>query len=803
MKTWQKLSLILFTIFVLTIVGISILVKSYLAPETIKILVIPKVEELLNHSIAYTKLEAGLGGTIRLKNLSMVDPTKPQQAALLEVQDMILHCNILPLLAKKIIIEEITLNRPHFNLIRDKQGNYNLIKYTPKAKKKAVNKEKPDKISPDTTLFFTITHLNIKNGKLIFTDYSKTSSSPFQLIIKNINSRASHISMASSFPLSLSGEIVSTPPSFLKLNALINLLHKEVKSKVKLTPLDIIRFVPYFPDLPFTPLKGYCALDLKMTANRSLDFSSQGLISLKDITISPVGIPYDEPSGILMDTLRNINIDLDHHLSYKAAGDTLLLEKLNTTIQNLKFSLEGKIEACKTHPLFDLSVKTGSLPVQNILDSIPQDLIPGSGDIISSGTVNTHLSIRGGVEKPEDLKINGPLIIDELKIKNKQMPHLKSQTEGKILFSGQEIKIEHLKTTLQDSSLILKGRINNYIKGPLTAEIHLNSPSLNLDGIINCLEKDENRKKTERGEEKEQEKEEIGPFSFNDMKIKADISLDWFSYKNMHISNLKTICLLQENVLNLESLDAKLTDGSFHIKSRTNLGVRGLDYSLNLIGKDLQLNPIMTTLLPGIKENMYGIMDITADIRGKGTTSDTFKKHLKGEGEIHIEEGKVTGLKPLQSIASFIKLDKLDTLYFDHAHGTFQVKDSLIHTKNSLKGKEIEIYPEGTIGLDSNLALSLDIRLSPQISEQIVDEALTKYFKDDRGWTVITLAIRGPFDEVTVMPAPSTIRNISEMIVDIILKKEETDSDKKQDKKKALENLLKDLIKKSKERKAK
>ena len=41
------------------------------------------------------------------------------------------------------------------------------------------------------------------------------------------------------------------------------------------------------------------------------------------------------------------------------------------------------------------------------------------------------------------------------------------------------------------------------------------------------------------------------------------------------------------------------------------------------------------------------------------------------------------------------------------------------------------------------------------------------------------------------------------MIVDIILKKEEIDSDKKQDKKEALENLLKELIKKSKERKTK
>ena len=131
---------------------------------------------------------------------------------------------------------------------------------------------------------------------------------------------------------------------------------------------------------------------------------------------------------------------------------------------------------------------------------------------------------------------------------------------------------------------------------------------------------------------------------------------------------------------------------------------------------------------------------------------------------------------------------------------TFKITDGLVHTESSLKGKEIELYPKGNISLDSYLDLSLEMRLSPQLSEQIANEALTKYFKDERGWTVLALAIKGPTDEVVVMPASSTIKNISEMIIDILLKKEDDiDSDKRQDKKKALENLIKGLIKKSKE----
>ena len=803
MKSWQKASLALLLIVVLLAIGTAFLVTTYLVPETLEALVIPKVEETIKHSISYTKIEVGFGGTIKLKNFSISDSSLPRQADLLQSQDLVLHCNILPLLSKKIIIKKITLNQPHINLTRDTQGNYNFLKHTPEAGKKVADKKRADITSSDTSLSLIITHLNLKNGLLTFTDHLKTSSSPLQLTMKNINLSASHISMVSSFPLNLSAEIVSKPLSFLKLKSVINLLKEEVESEIELTPLDIAYFAAYLPDLPVTLLKGYCSLDLKMTANKSLDLHSQGLISLKDITLSPQSTSDDESSDILMDILQNATVDLDHLVSYKPSKDTLLLEKLNATIQKATFSLEGKIAACKTRPSFDLSFKTGKLPVQNILNSIPEHFAPGSKDFISSGTTEANLSIKGSLDKLEDIQINGPLTINKLKIQSERMPHCKAQIEGKILFSDDEIEIEHFKTTFQDSPLTLKGKINNYLKGPLTATIHLNSPTLTIDDIIYCLEKD--KELTEQGEEeeKEQEEKEIGPFNFNHMQVNADISLDSISYKNMLISGVKATCRLQDNVLNLEILEGMISDGPFHLKSRTDLGVKGLNYNLTLTGNTIQLNPIMTSFAPDLQGNISGVIDFTADLRGKGTISDTFNEHLQGKGEISIKEGKVTGLKPLQAFSSFIKMDKLDTLTFDQSHGTFQIKDGLVHTKNSLKGKELELYPQGTISLDSHIDLSLDMRLSPHLSEQIANQALTKYFKDERGWTVIALAIKGPAGEVAVMPASSTIQNISEMIVDILLKKEETASDKRQDKKKALEDLLKELIKKSKEKKTK
>lgn len=710
MKNWQKLSLTILIILILAAIGLSFLVQSYLVPETIEVHIIPKLEDIIKHEISFKKIEVGLTGTIQLKNISIYDPARQNESMFFQSQDMTLHCQLLPLLLKKIIIDEITLHQPDIDLTRDEQGSYNFVKDAPEAVKKDPNKEKEVTIPSKGSLTFIVTHLNIKNGKLTFTDYSMDPSQPFQFVARNINIRASDLSLLSPFPVKLSAEIASTPPSLLQLDGSIDPLRKNAKAKVELAALDITYLSSYFPELPFTPLEGFCSLDLNITAGSSLDFSSRGLISIKDLGLSPVRKSDNGLSDSFSGDLRNIT--LDHRLSYQADSGTLLLEKCNAIIRKEKLSLNGKI-------LF-----------------------------------------------------NNPDVIT----------------------------IENFKTTLKDSSLTLKGTIHHHTNEPLSAELQLVSPALVIDDLISYLEEVKGREEDAQERKKEEEEsEEMEPLNLKDVMIKTDIALENIIYKNLRISDLTAKCRLDDNIFNCESLNGTLEGGSFKLKGRTNLAVKGLDYNLQLTGNSLQLNPIMTSFAPDLQENIRGIADLSMDLTGSGTTSETFKKHLKGEGEIYIKDGEISGLESLQSFASFIKVEKLDTLSFDQSQGTFTVADGLVHTKNSLIGKDMELFPEGTISLDSYLDLSLEMKLSPKLSEQIATSALTKYFNDERGWTVISLAIKGPTDEVVVMPASSTIRNISEMIADILLKKDEVDQDEREDKKKALEDLIKGLIKKSKE----
>lgn len=391
----------------------------------------------------------------------------------------------------------------------------------------------------------------------------------------------------------------------------------------------------------------------------------------------------------------------------------------------------------------------------------------------------------------------------QLTINNIRDPRYAAQAEGMIAWKDNVLTIEHLKLLSGDSLLSLNGRLENCFTGPLAGQLSIASPALAIDEIIPCIESiaDRGTRAEEDDDEEEaaEEGEELGPFHLEEVHVDADIVLDRISFRDAHLSDVHASCKVHDNAVNLELLQGALEDGLLQMKSRVGLGVRGLTYTAHLKGSNLQLTSLMAVLLPGVQADMRGSTDLTMVLNGSGTTKDSFKQHLTGEGTVHIANGSVSGLEFLQSLASFIKLDNLGTLAFDRSEGTFKIADGLIHTTNSLTGKEIELYPEGTISLDSYVNLALTMKIAPTLSEQMVDGVLTKYFKDEKGWTVLDLSIKGPSDEVVIMPASSTIKNISEMLVDILLKKEDSDGDERQDKKRALEGLLKKLMKKPQE----
>ena len=392
-------------------------------------------------------------------------------------------------------------------------------------------------------------------------------------------------------------------------------------------------------------------------------------------------------------------------------------------------------------------------------------------------------------------------VTSSLEIQSDQSVECTVQVDSTIEIKDNSLLIEPLDVISGDSIISVKGNLKNFLSGPLTGQLYVTSPTLVWDEIIPCLGTMAGKGEVEQEEEQEdsgfEETGMAGLFPLEGAAVDAELDLKNISYENIGLADVRAACSLSNKTIDLKSFKGTVGDGLLSGKGHVGSSTAGFDCSLNLTGNGVELNTIVSAISSDTQGDFRGITDFTLNLSSSGMVQESLKKNLKGEGDFLIKDCSVSDIGFLKSIASFVKIDKLDTLTFDHSYGTFNVADELVHTRSNFTGKEIELYPEGTIGLDAHVNLSLKMRISPSLSEQVVDGVLTKYFLDEKGWTVIDLSIKGPSGEVVVMPASSTINSISEMLVDILLKKEEGESTERGNKKEALEELLERLMKRS------
>lgn len=85
-----------------------------------------QLEEKLNRPVMISSLELKFINTLELKGFYVVDTVGEPGKAFMSAKSVTLHLDLLPLLEKKLVIHEVTLNEPRFNFVRSTDGIYNV-----------------------------------------------------------------------------------------------------------------------------------------------------------------------------------------------------------------------------------------------------------------------------------------------------------------------------------------------------------------------------------------------------------------------------------------------------------------------------------------------------------------------------------------------------------------------------------------------------------------------------------------------------------------------------------------------------
>lgn len=85
-----------------------------------------QLQQQLNRPVKISSLNLKFINTLELKGFYVVDTTGEPGQALVAADSVTLHLSLLPLLEQKLVINEVSLNSPRFNLVRLKDSSYNI-----------------------------------------------------------------------------------------------------------------------------------------------------------------------------------------------------------------------------------------------------------------------------------------------------------------------------------------------------------------------------------------------------------------------------------------------------------------------------------------------------------------------------------------------------------------------------------------------------------------------------------------------------------------------------------------------------
>ncbi len=200
--TSRKLTIIFTSIvgvLILLAGGALLLVKVLVTPEMVRKHVLPRVEKAVHRRIDMVDAKIGLFSGIALRGVKVYE--KDNKETFVSVGEARLHYQILPLLSRKVVVDEIVLDSPDIRIVRNSDGLFNFSDLLRKEETIVpVQEEK-------TPLSFAVAQIKVSNGRVVYVDRKGLAGSPFEYTVQKVNIDIKNLTPDRPFPLELTATV--------------------------------------------------------------------------------------------------------------------------------------------------------------------------------------------------------------------------------------------------------------------------------------------------------------------------------------------------------------------------------------------------------------------------------------------------------------------------------------------------------------------------------------------------------------------------------------------------------------------
>jgi uncharacterized protein involved in outer membrane biogenesis len=183
MKRFLKVAAIVVGILVLLVIGLSIVLKSYLSSDRLKPMILPKAEAMTGRKVQLDEINVSLFKGIIAKGLSVKE--RDGQKDFLKIGRFVLSYRLLPLLKRQLVISKIEIVSPSVSVKKERGGKYNFSdimekpsqepsKPSQEPSKPSREPKKPSGPEPKSLPVSVVAdRLLIRNANLVFVDEEK------------------------------------------------------------------------------------------------------------------------------------------------------------------------------------------------------------------------------------------------------------------------------------------------------------------------------------------------------------------------------------------------------------------------------------------------------------------------------------------------------------------------------------------------------------------------------------------------------------------------------------------------------
>jgi hypothetical protein len=497
--------------------------------------------------------------------------------------------------------------------------------------------------------------------------------------------------------------------------------------------------------------------------------------------VLPAALLFEGPVGVAGDMRGRLD-NLKIRATVKAEGSEILYGNWLKKAKGIPAVLELDIERQKERLVFhesSASIDRSKMKFSGVLDEPPGQsltfrLTSDGADLAgwdrllvplsryrTAGKLRWDLALKKTLGQ-DGVEITGDLVLDNVQAKEKRSGRGIEQATARVVFRGKEARVERLLLRAGSSELAVEGAVAD-LSQP-TFRYALRSAKLNLGDLTSAAAYKSDEMKSLAGS---------GELEIKDGKIlvrgtlsSAEGTVQEVAYRNLSGEAAWSPGSVSFKNFSFQALNGNFrangaweTDGQNSFKLALEPGIESVDFQSLLAQK-----------FPRFKKRIDGRLNFKARLRAESKTLEALPKSLAGQGETQLRNGSLKdfnlmqlvfanvsglpGIARLRVPARFAALAQNKDTAFESLTATFMVKQGRIYSKDLLLSTaDYHIMADGSIGVDETMKWDATLVMSPQFTQELVQEYRNaRYLTDRRGRLVVPFRVEGKLPRIQAKP---------------------------------------------------